>query len=186
MEDSRIVDLYWARDEQAIDATARKYGTYCYRIAHNILLNREDADECVNDTYMGAWKCIPPHRPSVLSTFLGKLTRRISLNKWRDQRRFKRGGGEVVLALEELAGCIPSLENPERTVELKELARTIDRFLGTLRPVERDMFVSRYWFLASIREISLKFESSESRTKSTLFRVRKKLMDYLSKEAQKA
>lgn len=98
MEDSRIVDLYWARDEQAIDATAKKYGRYCYRIAFNILSNNEDANESVNDTYMGAWKSMPPHRPSVLSTFLGKLTRRISLNKWRNQTRTKRGGGEVMLA----------------------------------------------------------------------------------------
>ncbi len=182
MEDSRIVDLYWARDEQAIDATAKKYGRYCYRIASNILSNNEDANESVNDTYLNAWKSMPPHRPSVLSTFLGKLTRRISLNKWRNQNRTKRGGGEVLLALDELSECIPSQQNPERELEMKELAQAINLFMGTLQPTERDIFVSRYWFLASIKEISLKFEYSESKTKSILFRVRKKLMNYLLKE----
>lgn len=182
MQDNQIVDLYWARNEQAIDATAKKYGRYCYRIAFNILNNREDADESVNDTYMSAWKSMPPHRPSVLSTFLGKLTRRISLNKWRNQNRNKRGGGEIMLALDELSECIPSQQNPERELEMKELAQAINHFIGTLQPTERDIFVSRYWFLASIKEISLKFDFAESKTKSILFRVRKKLMNYLLKE----
>ena len=182
MEDSQIVDLYWARDERAIQATTEKYGRYCYRIAFNILSNKEDADESVNDTYMSAWKSIPPHRPSVLSTFLGKLTRRISLNKWRDQNRVKRGSGEVILALDELSECIPSQQNPERELEMKELAQAINYFIGSLQPTERDIFVSRYWFLASINEISVKFDFSESKTKSILFRVRKKLMSYLQKE----
>ena len=182
MEDSRLVDLYWARDEQAIDLTAKKYGRYCYRIAFNILSNNEDANESVNDTYMGAWKSMPPHRPSVLSAFLGKLTRRISLNKWRNQNRTKRGGGEVLLALDELSECIPSQQNPERELEMKELAQAINLYVGTLQPTERDIFVSRYWFLASIKEISLKYEYSESKTKSILFRTRKKLMNYLLKE----
>ena len=143
MQDNQIVDLYWARNEQAIDATAKKYGRYCYRIAFNILNNREDADESVNDTYMGAWKSMPPHRPSVLSTFLGKLTRRISLNKWRNQNRNKRGGGEVMLALDELSECIPSQQNPERELEMKELALAINHFIGALQPTERDIFVTR-------------------------------------------
>lgn len=182
MEDSQIVELFWARNEQAIDATAKKYGNYCYRIAYNILSNDDDANESVNDTYMGAWNSIPPHRPSVLSTFLGKLTRRISLNKWRNQNRIKRGGREVFLALDELSECIPSQHNPEQSVEQKELAQAINCFLSTLRQTERDIFVSRYWFLASIKEISLRFDFSESKTKSILFRVRKKLMTYLAKE----
>lgn len=182
MEDSRIVDLYWARDEQAIDATAKKYGRYCYRIAFNILSNNEDANESVNDTYMGAWKSMPPHRPSVLSTFLGKLTRRISLNKWRNQNRSKRGGGEVLLALDELTECIPSEQNPQRELEMKELVQAINRFVGTLQPIERDIFVSRYWFLASITEISSKFDITDSKTKSMLFRTRGKLKNYLMKE----
>jgi hypothetical protein len=108
MEDNRIVDLYWARSEDAIAETSEKYGKYCYAIAYNILSNTEDADESVNDTYLDAWHNMPPHRPSILSTFLGKITRRISIDKWRGRTADKRGGGEIVLALDELVDCVPS------------------------------------------------------------------------------
>ncbi len=182
MEDSQIVALYWDRKEYAIDATAAKYGRYCYAIAFNILSSREDADESVNDTYMSAWERIPPHRPSVLSTFLGKITRRISLNRWRNQTREKRGGGEVPLALDELSECIPSDHSTEALVEQKELSQAINRFLGTLTKTERDVFVSRYWFLASIQEISRKFGFTEGKVKSMLFRIREKLRTYLLEE----
>ncbi len=182
MEDHQIVALYWQRNEHAIDATAAKYGRYCYTIALNILSSREDADESVNDTYMSAWERIPPHRPSVLSTFLGKLTRRISLNKWRDQRREKRGGGEVPLALEELSECIPSNQSTEALVEQKELSQALDRFLDTLTKTERDVFVSRYWFLAKVQEISSRFGFTEGKVKSMLFRIREKLRTYLWEE----
>lgn len=182
MEDSQIVALYWQRNEQAISATSAKYGRYCYTIAYNILFSREDADESVNDTYMTAWERIPPHQPSVLSTFLGKITRRISLNKWRDKTRIKRGGGEMPLALDELSECICSDCDVERAVEQKELSSAIRRFLGTLPETERDVFVCRYWFLASVQEISEKFSFSESKTKSMLFRTREKLGKYLQGE----
>ncbi|MGN0335529.1 MAG: RNA polymerase sigma factor [Lachnospiraceae bacterium] len=182
MEDNRIVDLYWERDENAIRETSAKYGRYLHTIAYHILYNQEDADESVNDTYMNAWESIPPHRPSVLSAFVGKITRRISLNKWRDKTRGKRGGGQVPLALDELSECIASDQDVEQVVELKELSHSIDHFLRTLPETERDVFVSRYWFLASVREISSKFEFSESKTKSMLFRTREKLKKYLWEE----
>lgn len=182
MEDSQIVALYWDRHESALQATATKYGKYCYTIAYHILANKEDADESVNDTYMSAWERIPPHRPAVLSTFLGKITRRISLNKWRNKTRDKRGGGEVPLALEELAECLPSENHVERAVEQKELTQAIRRFLHSLPETERDVFVSRYWFLASIREISTKFHYTEGKVKSMLFRTREKLKNYLLEE----
>lgn len=182
MEDSQIVDLYWQREERAISATAVKYGRYCYTIAYNILSNNEDADESVNDTYMAAWKNMPPHRPSILSTFLGKITRRISLNRWRGNSTQKRGGGEVTLALEELTACIPSGESVEDYVEGKELARSINSFLGMLPETERDVFVSRYWFLASVKEISEKFGFTESKVKSMLLRTREKLRKTLREE----
>lgn len=182
MEDCQIVSLYWERNEQAIQATAAKYGRYCYAISYNIISNREDAEECVNDTYMTAWEIIPPHRPSVLATFLGKITRRISLNKWRDQNRGKRGGGEVPLALDELSECVPSADTTERSVELRALTQAINCFLDTLPEVERDVFVCRYWFLASVAEIGSKFGISDSKAKSMLFRTRGKLRHYLMKE----
>ncbi len=182
MEDSRIVDLYWQRNESAIDATAQKYGSYCLRIASNILSSREDAEESVNDTYLSAWQSIPPYRPSVLSTFLGKITRRISLNRWRNQHRQKRGGGEIPLVLEELAQCIPSGQSLEQHLEQKELTQAIRRFLGTLPETQRDVFVSRYWFLADIPEIAGKFGFTQGKVKSMLFRLRERLRDYLLKE----
>ena len=115
MEDSKIIDLYWERNEKAISATEQKYGSYCYYIAYNILHDQEDADESVNDTYLGAWNAIPPHRPNMLRTFLGKITRSISLKKWRDAHRDKRGGDEVSLVLDELSECVPSNLSGKRT-----------------------------------------------------------------------
>lgn len=182
MEDSKIVELYWQRQESAISATAVKYGKYCHTIAYNILYNQEDAEESVSDTYLAAWKNMPPHRPSILSAFLGKLTRRISLNKWRRTTTKKRGGGEMPLALEELSECIPSGESVEGYIEGKELARTLNTFMGSLPDTERDVFISRYWFLASVKEISEKFGFSESKVKSMLLRTREKLRKILAQE----
>lgn len=179
MEDANIVSLYWERNPQALEASAAKYGRYCYSIAHNITPDPQDAEESVNDTWLHAWKSMPPHRPSVLSLFLGKLTRRISLNRWRDQHREKRGGGEVPLALEELEECISSPQSVEQTVEARELAHIISLFLNTLSDVERDLFVSRYWFLSSVQELSQRFGFSESKVKSMLFRLRSRLKTYL-------
>ena len=182
MEDSQIVELYWQRDEQAIGETSRKYVRYCYTIAYNILSSKEDADESVNDTYMTAWERIPPYRPAVLSAFLGKLTRRISLNLRRYRTREKRGGGEVPLALEELAECIPAGHDVEEAVEEQVLAAAISRFLAALPETERDVFVCRYWFLTPVAELARRFGFSESKTKSMLFRTREKLKKELGKE----
>lgn len=182
MEDKEIVKLYWNRNELAIKETASKYGRYCYRIAYNILYNKEDAEESVNDAYLNTWECIPPNFPEKLSTFVGKITRRISLNKWHSKTRKKRGGNQVDLALEELDECLASENNVERTIEYKELLQILNRFLEELPETERDLFICRYWFLASIQELSKKFAFSESKTKSMLFRIREKLKSYLEEE----
>lgn len=182
MEDSRIVDLYWARDEEAIRATASKYGSYCRSIAYNILHSREDAEESVNDTYLGAWNAMPPHRPDVLRTFLGRITRCAALKRWRDDHRDKRGGDEVALVLEELSECIPSHLSVEDSVIAEELSERINRFIGTLTPTERQVFLCRYWYLDSIEEISADFRFSNSKVKSMLHRTRAKLLTYLEKE----
>lgn len=182
MEDSRIVELYWIRSEDAIAQTANKYGKYCYSIAYHILDDAGDADEAVNDTYMGAWSSMPPNRPSVLSTFLGKLTRRISINRWKERTADKRGGGEIPMALDELEETIPSPNTPEQAIMARELTASINCFLCSLTDEERDMFVCRYWFFAPIAEISEKFSTSTSKTKSTLFRTRNKLKFYLEQE----
>ena len=182
MEDTQIVDLYFARSEQAIAETDHKYGKYLFTIAHNILFSRSDAEEAVNDTYMGAWRSIPPHRPNRLSTYLGKITRRCALEKWKMNHAQKRGGGEVPLALEELSECIPGSDSPQRHMELKELTRLINVFLKTLPETEQRVFVRRYWYLCPVKTIARDFGFSESKVKSMLSRTRSKLKYHLEKE----
>ena len=132
MEDNRIVDLYWQRDESAISETAVKYGKYLNSISYQILLNAEDAEECVNDTYNDAWQSMPPHRPSIFSTFLGKITRRISIDLWRKYSAEKRGGGVMILALDELEECVSGTGDVEAEVERLELQKKLNDFLFAL------------------------------------------------------
>ena len=182
MDDNMILDLYWARSESAISETAQKYGGYCRKIAMNILQNSEDTGECVNDTYLRAWNTIPPQRPTVFSSFLGKIIRNLSLNKYREQRAKKRGGYEVALLLDELEDCIPSGDSVEAEYEAGVIAKTIDRFLYSIDSEGRIIFVRRYWHVDSIRSIAAHFQMSESKVKSMLFRTRNKLRIYLEKE----
>lgn len=182
MEDCQIVDLYWKRSEDAIKETAAKYGRYCYHIAYNILQDNRDAEESVNDTYLGAWNTLPPHKPAILSTYLGKLTRRISINLWKKNRTARRGGGEVPLALEELSECIPAENRVEYEIETAELSRAVNDFVMSLPLTERRVFVLRYWYLDPICEICDQFGFSQSKVKSMLHRIRHKLMLHLRKE----
>ena len=182
MEDSQIVALYFRRSEQAIQETDRKFGPYCFQIAWNILDNQQDAEECVSDTYLTAWKSIPPARPNRLSAFLGKITRHIALDRWRRRSAEKRGGGEVTLALEELEDCIPGEDSPEAALHTREFQAAMNRFLEKLPEKERKLFVSRYWYLRSIKEISEKTGLSESYVKTLLFRIRGKLRTFLAEE----
>ena len=179
MEDLEIVELYWQRNEEAIKETSKKYGNYCYTIANNILYNNEDAQECVNDTYLGAWNAIPPHHPNVLSTFLGKITRRLSLNKWREKNAIKRGNGEAALSFDELEECIPSNSSIKEELALKELSEAINVFLETLKVDERKVFVCRYFYFESIDEIAFRFSFTPSKVKMMLKRTRDRLKDYL-------
>ena len=182
MEDSGIVALYWERSEQAIYETKRKYAQYCFKIASNILPSREDAEESVNDTYLAAWNAMPPNRPRVLSTFLGKLTRRISLDRWRFLHADKRGGGTVPLALDELAECISGGSDPVAEVEAKELAKAVGRFLDTVPYKERKVFLMRYFALAKIQDIADQCDMHPGKVKSMLHRTRGKLRIALQKE----
>ena len=182
MEDERIVALYWERSEDAIRQTQSKYDNYCMGIAGRILSNHEDARECVNDTYLAAWDAIPPQRPAVLSTFLGKLTRRISIDRWRALTAGKRGGSAVTVALEELEACIPGGTDPVKEVEAKELARAISGFLRTLPYIQRKVFLMRYFEMADLTQIQEEFQISNSKAKSMLHRTRKKLKTYLQEE----
>ena len=182
MNDKSIVDLYFNRDEEAITQTDKKYGRYCYSIAYNILTNKEDAEESVSDTYMTAWSAIPPRRPSVLSTFLGKITRNLAIDRWRERSAYKRGGGEITLALEELEDCVAGLQNVEMEYERKELIRAYVKFLDTLPVTERRVFLCRYWYVDSVEAIAEKFGFSQSKVKTMLYRTRAKLRKQLAEE----
>lgn len=182
MDDKSIVDLYFCRDENAISQTDKKYGRYCYSIAYNILTSKEDAEECVNDTYMTAWKAIPPRRPSVLSTFLGKITRHISIDRWRERTAYKRGRGEITLALEELEDCVAGMQDVEMEYERKEIVMIYKKFLDALPTTERRVFLCRYWYVESIATIADKFGYSQSKIKTMLHRTRAKLRKQFAKE----
>lgn len=185
MDDRQIVNLYWRRSEKAIEETALAYGSYCYSIAYNVLNNGADAEECVNDTYLDAWNSIPPHRPSVLSTFLGKITRRISIDKWRKSNAEKRGGGQAAVVLDELEECIPDKSDVEQTVETQLLADVINSFVKELPNREQRVFICRYWYMDSVEAIAARFGFSESKVKSMLYRTRQKLRERLIKEGLK-
>ena len=162
MNDREIVNLYWQRSEQAITETEQKYGRYCHIIAYNILENSEDSEECVNDTWMSAWNSMPDKRPERLSPFLARITRNFALTKIVRRTAKKRGCGEAELALEELDECIASGYDLEKEIEDRELSRAIDAFVGQLPEEEQLVFVSRYWFVATEREIAEKLGLSRS------------------------
>lgn len=182
MDDNSIVDLYWQRSEKAISETHKKYGSYCFSIAYNVLANNEDAEESVNDTYLATWNKLPPHRPSILATFLGKITRNISISRWRSRSANKRGGDEIILALDELDECIERRQSLEEIYIRKETVDLFNQFLDTLPKEERNVFLRRYWCLDSIADISDTFGFSQSKVKSMLHRTRAKLRGHLSKE----
>ncbi len=182
MEDRQIVDLYWARSEKAISETAGKYGRYCYSIAYNILNNNEDSEECVNDTYMSAWNAMPDQRPNRLSAFLGRITRNLSLKRLEKRSAEKRGAGQVPLALDELQECVPAADSTDQIIDDIALADILNRFLASLSPEKRIIFMRRYWYFSPITEIATVFSISESKVKTSLFRSRNKLKLLLEKE----
>lgn len=182
MEDAHIVELYWQRSENAIVQTDAKYGGYCYRIAYNVLANNEDAEESVSDTYLAAWNQLPPQRPSALAAFLGKITRNISISRWRSRSARKRGGGEILVALEELRDCAAADQDVEGAYLHKEAAEVFNRFLDTLPETERRVFLRRYWCLDPIAVIAANFGFSRSKVTSMLHRTRARFRQVLEKE----
>ena len=179
MDDAKIVQLYFDRDEQAIPATADKYGNYCTSIAKNILGNHEDAEECVNDTYLNTWNAIPPYRPQMLSTFLGKIVRNLAFNRYKHNTADKRGGGEITSVLDELAGCVSGNEDTAQAYEYKELVAAINDFLSTLSARKRNIFVCRYWYTDSIPDIAARYNMTYAAVSMELNRLRTKLHNYL-------
>ena len=182
MQDSQIVDLYWRRNEAAIDQTDKKYGRYLTKIAYNILADREDSQESVNDTYLAAWNSMPPHRPDVLGTYLGKLTRRISIDFFRKRTSQKRGGGEYALSLQELESCISGGNTTEQALDLQLLSEAIETYLRSVTQEARNVFIGRYYYLDPVKKIAGYCRISESKTKILLHRTRQGLWEYLQKE----
>ncbi len=181
MEDRDIIEMYFARDERAIAETSEKYGGYCGSIAMNILSSREDAEECLNDTWLRAWNSIPPHRPNVLRVFLGKITRNLALDKYRARTAEKRVGGEFAVSLDELDECVGTVDESESA----EIGESISRFLRTQPKETRSIFVCRYFYCDSIGDIARRFGISEAKVKTLLFRTRNKLKIHLEGEGIK-
>jgi len=182
MDDHMILDLFLKRQESAIVETKRKYGQRLYRTAMNILHSNEDAEECVSDTLFKAWETIPPTQPVYFGAYLAKITRNLSINRWEAKGASKRGGGEVDVLLDELKECVSAPGGPEEAYEAALVTEAINTFLSTVDQTARVAFVLRYFHGESIRTISERFQVSESKVKSILFRARKKLGAYLEKE----
>lgn len=179
MDDKEIVQLYWDREHRAITETASKYGGYCNAIAKNILGNQEDTEECVNDTYLNAWNSLPPHRPAILSTYLGKITRNLAFDRFRSNHAEKRGKGEINLVLDELAECVSGTDCVEDAVNQHELMKTINAFLATLPKEKCDIFLLRYWYVCPVSEIAEKCGMTTGSVSAALSRMRRKLKAYL-------
>lgn len=182
MEDQELIALYWNREETAITQTAEQYGSYCYAIAWNLLGDRQDSEECVSDTWLRAWQNIPPHRPLRLTLFLGKITRNLSLDRLRKRKAEKRGCGQGQLLLEELAECLPSPNTVSQVAEDRELSASINRFLHQLSSRDCHVFLARYWYGHTIKEIGVFFSMTENAVKVCLHRTRNRLKLHLEKE----
>ncbi|MBQ6877043.1 MAG: sigma-70 family RNA polymerase sigma factor [Oscillospiraceae bacterium] len=179
-EDSKIIELYFERSEQAVFETDKKYGGYCLAISKNILGSEEDAKECLNDTYLAAWNSIPPKIPEKLSLFLGKITRNFSLNRYRKNETKKRGGGETKIVFDEIDEIVSGKDNVEEKFERKEIVGAINEFLKTVPEEKRSIFICRYWYFDSIEDIAKRFGKKESGIYSLLNRTRKNLKEYLA------
>ena len=182
MEDFEIVEMYWDRNENAITETDRKYGKYCRKIAFSIVTNKEDMEECVNDTYLQTWNSLPPQRPERLSTYLGKICRNISINLYEKLTAEKRGGNETDACLDELSELIGGSSEVEEQLDLTVLTDLINKFLKRCEKQARTVFVQRYWYMMSVKEIAKENRMSDSNVKMTLSRTREKLKLYLEEE----
>lgn len=182
MDDQKIIQLYWQRNESAIAESDSQYGSYCRTIAYNILHDRLDTEECVNDTWLKAWHAMPPQRPNKLGAFFGRITRNLSLDRWRRSNAEKRGGSTTQVALEELRDCIPARDNVAEAADEMVLTECLERFLRGLPPRTRCIFLRRYWYLSPIGEIAKEYGMTTGRVTSLLHRTRSSLRQYLEQE----
>lgn len=182
MTDEKIIELFFRREEGAIQETSKKYGSYCYSIAYNILNNHEDSEECVNDTWLATWDAIPPTRPSRLRLFLARIVRNFSFNTYKAKHRKKRGNGEIPLVLDELGECVSGNGNVEEEVIEKELQQSLNDFVRGLSVRDCNMFVRRYFYAESVKEIAKRYHCTENCVSVVLNRCRKKLKAHLKRE----
>lgn len=182
MQDEQIVALYWERSEDAIRQTQNKYEKYLAKISYNILSDREDSRECVNDTYLKAWNSMPTHRPKVLSTYLGKIVRQLSIDVFRRKNSVKRYASEYALSLSELGDSFASGDTPEKVYDAKQLIEAVNRFLNTLSDDARNAFIGRYYFFDSLKDVASYCGMSVPKAKSLLFRTRQNLRAFLIEE----
>lgn len=180
--EEEIIALYWSRNEEAIRQTADTLGHYCYTVAYNILGNSEDAEECVNDTYLALWNAIPPARPASFKHFVTRILRNLALNRYKEQNRDKRGGGQVPLALEELSEVVSDTEDIPADYARKELLESVTRFLRRCSPRDRGLFLDRYVRLEPTAVLAKRYGVKEAQVLLILSRTRKKLKAQLEKE----
>lgn len=182
MKDEEIITLYWERDQGAIPATDEKYGRLLNSIANRILHSVQDAEECVNDTYLGTWNSIPPQKPAYFQAFLGAIVRNLALDRYKEQHAKKRIPTEMTTLLSELEGALPAVNDVQKELEEKEIAVHISNFLRTQPAEKRKIFIRRYWYCDDIKTLAREFACSESKIKASLFRSREQLKRYLEKE----
>lgn len=182
MEDREIIGLYWQRNEKAIEETQLKYGSFLNKIAFSVLSRTEDCEEAVNDTYFRTWNAIPSDRPEIFSSYLAKIVRRLSIDIYRRISAEKRGKSEYTISLDELGDCITDGKDPASESEMHQLTDTINRYLENLHPTHRDIFIRRYFYMESVKEISDQMELTPGNVKTVLSRTREKLKKYLIKE----
>ena len=181
MEDSKIIDLLFERSEQAIEALDRQFGPLVKKTASNILRNGQDVEECANDTWLAVWNSVPPRRPEPLGSYVCRIARNLAVSRLRTKTAAKRDGG-FELVLDELAECVPSGTNLERELEARELLAAVNRFLSALEYDDRFVFVRRYWYADSVRDIAAAMRVKENQVSLRLFRIREKLRKKLQKE----
>lgn len=182
MTDEKIIELFFQRNEEAITETHKKYGSYCFKIANSILNNREDSEECLNDTWMKTWNSIPPTRPGYFNLYLAKIIRNLSFNKYKAMHAGKRGHGEIAFILDELEECIAGQSDVEALYLAEELKTTINKFARSLSERDCNVFVRRYFYAESIKEIARRYGLSENNVGIILNRSRNKLKEQLKKE----
>ena len=182
MDDQEIIARFFARDEEGLTAARARYEPYCAAVARSLLNDPRDQEECLSDTWLRAWNAIPPQRPRSLGAFLAKITRNLAINRLRDGNAQRRGGGQVPLALEELRECVSPEGSPEGELDRQAAEEALNRFLDGLPPLQREVFLRRYWYLDSIEDIARRAGWSKSRVTTTLYRLRVRLRAHLIQE----